>query len=1145
VRKFLIGSAGFALLATFLTGVGVLSAPAAFANITQPANGANISGNQTFSASGTGSSTSCALVGDTSSTTIELLQGSTVLASASGSTGYGSGAGASASFTYETERSPNGSYTVNDSESYYSFYTNFFSFGCRHNTNTYTETVHIDNQSKVSFNTSSATSGDVGQTVTVSATLAESGGNGVTPPAGQSVCFSISGQGGSSCAATNSSGVATTNLVVSGPTRGATISASYAGGYYAASSTQTGFTVNADPTTVTTLITPTNPVYGQAITFHASVAGLYSYPTAPGGTVQFQLNGSDYGSPVSVSAGSASLAYTGTLLNAESYTVGAVYSGDGNYASSSGSSGFAVSRAQTVTSLTSALNPSTYGQSVTITATVTTQSPGSGAPTGVVGFDENGQPIGGAVTLVATGPDSAKASVVLPALDAGQYDITATYEGAQDFAISSGELQPYPPGQQINPASTTVSVSSSSMGTSVYGQSNVTFTATVSPVPPGAGTPAGLVDFVVSGGSLPASGLDLGSVSLNSSGSATSAALPTDLAPGSYTVSATYAGNTDFKTSQGSATQTINRDATTTTVTSSANPSVYGQAVTLTATVTANPPGSGTPTGTVQFYIDGVAQASPVSLSGGAASIALPVLDPGNYSITAVYSSSTDFLASDNTTNPLGQVVNPDPTTTIISSSANPSVFGQPVTFTATVTANPPGSGTPSGTVTFFDGTTNLGSETLTSGGGGDQASVTATNLPVGTQAITASYSGDKDFLGSGGAGSVSVPLTQTVNPAQTTTTLAQNGSIEPGQSVTFTATVAPVPPGAGTPTGTVTFYLDGAPIDTEPLVGGQATSQPVSGLSPGDYTLSATYSGSIDFLTSTGSTGQPVTQAATVTTLGASPNPATYTQSVSLVATVTVQPPGSGTPTGTVDFYSGQNLLGSSLLSNGQATLTTKSLPVGTDTLTASYVGDAEFEASQSATVSEQVGTIPTTATLASSPNPSSYGQPVTLSASVAPQSPYGGTPTGSVTFYDGSSSLGGATLSGGTAQLTVSSLGVGSHSISVKYAGDGTFSPSTSATVIQTVGKAATTVVAQPTNLTWQLSATLSTAWGPVAGAKLVFSAGSTVICSAALTNANGTATCNGSSDSLEIVVAGGYSVSFAGSADYLPSSANAGIS
>src|SRR5262249_49506321 len=164
------------------------------------------------------------------------------------------------------------------------------------------------------------------------------------------------------------------------------------------------------------------------------------------------------------------------------------------------------------------------------------------------------------------------------------------------------------------------------------------------------------------------------------------------------------------------------------------------------------------------------------------------------------------------------QTVNPvslGNTTTSVTSSVNPSVFGQAVTFTATVTPTS-GVGTPSGAVTFLDGGASIGSGTLS----GDSATFSTSVLGVGSHTIRASYSGDGIFNGS-----TSSAITQTVTQASTTVTLTSASNRSGfGDTVPFTATVTAVLPGTGTPTGTVIFLDNGVSIGTGTLSGGIAT---------------------------------------------------------------------------------------------------------------------------------------------------------------------------------------------------------------------------------------------------------------------------------------------------------------------------------
>jgi hypothetical protein len=130
--------------------------------------------------------------------------------------------------------------------------------------------------------------------------------------------------------------------------------------------------------------------------------------------------------------------------------------------------------------------------------------------------------------------------------------------------------------------------------------------------------------------------------------------------------------------------------------------------------------------------------------------------------------------------------------------------------------------------------------------------------------------------------------------------------------------------------------------------------------------------------------------------------------------------------------------------------------LPVGPHIITAVYSGDPQYAASSAALV-EVVGYGSTT-TVTSSGSPSTAGQPVTFTATVAPVAPGSGTPTGKVVFLDGKTLLGTAWLVNGQATLTVSNLTAGTHSIRVVYDGDVSFNPSASAVLQQVVNPGGT---------------------------------------------------------------------------------------
>ncbi len=164
------------------------------------------------------------------------------------------------------------------------------------------------------------------------------------------------------------------------------------------------------------------------------------------------------------------------------------------------------------------------------------------------------------------------------------------------------------------------------------------------------------------------------------------------------------------------------------------------------------------------------------------------------YGGTAVFAGSVSV--------PFVQVVNKAATTTTITSNVNPSVFGRTVTLTARVQPNP-GAGT---NVQFFEGTTSLGSFPLDATG---RAQLSISTLAVGTHGITAVFPGTANYLAS-----TSPVFNQTVNKANSRTVVTTSGTpANAGTTVIFRATVSAVAPGAGVPTGTVQFRIDGANV--------------------------------------------------------------------------------------------------------------------------------------------------------------------------------------------------------------------------------------------------------------------------------------------------------------------------------------------
>lgn len=366
--------------------------------------------------------------------------------------------------------------------------------------------------------------------------------------------------------------------------------------------------------------------------------------------------------------------------------------------------------------------------------------------------------------------------------------------------------------------------------------------------------------------------------------------------------------------------------------------------------------------------------------------------------------------------------------TMAISSSVNPSLSGQSITFTLIVS---PADAT--GTVLFFDGNAALGSGAINGG----TATFSTSALAAGIHSILATYSGDSNYGGS------SATRMQTVKAA-TTTTLASsaNPSIS-GQALVFTATVSPS--GA---TGTVTFFDGTSTLGVGTLSGGKAACGTIntcstSALGAGSHSITAKYSGDNNYGNSSGALTQAVVLNTTVT-LTSSVNPSTVGQSVMFTASVSP----CCIVTGPVTFFDGSTAIGIGTLVSQSATFSTLNLFAGSHSITARYTGDANDNGSTSAVLMQVVR--PTaTITVNSSVNPSAVGQSVTLTATVSPSAA-----TGTVTFLDGKAPLiTNLPISGGKASFVVPNLSVGTHSITATYNGDINYGPSTSSALVQTV--------------------------------------------------------------------------------------------
>ena len=363
--------------------------------------------------------------------------------------------------------------------------------------------------------------------------------------------------------------------------------------------------------------------------------------------------------------------------------------------------------APTTTALTASPNPSTFGQSVTFSATVT--SGGNPVEGGSVQFSDGATDLGAPVTV---GPDGT-ATLSTSALTAGSHTITADYGGTLTLAESTDSVD------QVVARLASDTVLTSSLNPSRVGDP-VTLTATVT----AGGSPLGTGSVTFS-----VDGTDVATAPVSATGEATFTT--GTLTAGTHPVQARYLQTATHATSSDDLDQVVGQQASTTTVTSNLNPADFGEPVTLTASVTAG--GAPVTAGSVQFSVGGTPAGPAVALApDGTATLTQTGLLPGSIVFTATYLGTSDIAGSSGT---VTQVINGQPSATLLTGPAT-SELGDPVTFTATVTAG--GAPVTSGSVVFRDAGTPLSGEIGVDDAG--LATFTTSELTVGAHTLTAAY---------------------------------------------------------------------------------------------------------------------------------------------------------------------------------------------------------------------------------------------------------------------------------------------------------------------------------------------------------------------------------------------------------------------
>ena len=350
----------------------------------------------------------------------------------------------------------------------------------------------------------------------------------------------------------------------------------------------------------------------------------------------------------------------------------------------------------------------------------------------------------------------------------------------------------------------------------------------------------------------------------------------------------------------------------------------------------------------------------------------------------------------------------------------------------AFVQGSPAGAGTWTG---LQAGTYSAGTKHFTG-----SASITPTAAGTHTYALT---------CGGQESGFATLTVTAAAKLTPNVTLSATPNPATVGQVVTISATAS----GSGaTPSGTVSFNYGARTLATVPLASGSASISPsTAGLPAGNYVLTASYSGDSNYNAAV-SANYPVTlnKMTPTVTLSAAPNPVGFGQSVTIAATAS----GSGaTPTGTVSFKYGSLTLANLSLAGGAASFSpsTVGLPAGTYDLTASYSGDANYSAANSASYGITLNKAATAVTITATPSTVTVGSPCTLTATVT-RIGVAGAPTGNVTFSVGTKTLDTVAVnSAGVGSFTASTSGVrvGYYPVVATYTGDGNDNSSVSMSV------------------------------------------------------------------------------------------------
>ena len=752
-----------------------------------------------------------------------------------------------------------------------------------------------------------------------------------------------------------------TSLVVG--TYSVTATYSGDGNFNGMTATGASFSVTQAATSFTESAAPASVPYGTADTL--SVSGL---PGGATGTVTFTSGGTTLCTAILPAASCASPA----TLAPGTYPVTATYSGDSNHigATATGAS-FVVTKADTA--MTEAVSPPSIGYGSQDTLSI------AGLPgdaTGTVTFTSGGSTLCTAVLPLT----SCQTATALPA---GTYNVTATYPGDVDYNGTSATGASFTV-TKANPAFTESAAPSSVM----YGTAD---TLSVTGLP---GDATGTVTFTSDGSTLC-------TVTLPTASCTTS----TGVDPGTYDVTATYSGDSNYNSAAASgASFTVTKADTS--MTESAAPASVAYGAQDTLSVAGLP---GTASGTVTFTSGGSTLCSatlPVTSCQTSTSLA-----PGTYVVTATYPGDSDF----NGTTATGATFTVTKTDASISESASPATIAYGAQDTLSVTGL---AADATGTVTFTSGGSTLCIATLPA-----TSCQTSTSLTPGTYSVTAQYSGDTNYNAATATGA-SFTVT---NASTSMIEAAAPATIAYGAQDTVSATGLP-----GGATGTLIFTSGSSTLCIATLPATSCQTSPT--LPPGTYGVTAAYSGDSNYNSST-ATGASFTVTKADPSMTESASPASIVYGTSDTLSYAGLPGGA---TGTVTFTSGSTTLCVATLP-ATSCLTSAALSPATYAVTASYSGDGDHSATGATGAQFIVVKANTSMTLKVAPSEVTVGASVTLSVSGLPAGA-----SGTVTFTSGSTVLCTATLPATTCTTSIN-LPPGTYPVQATYSGDDNYNAST----------------------------------------------------------------------------------------------------